>query len=111
MLQAHNARQSVQEYLDSIPSQSGVNALCAHCYPPAMRATGMGWASGIGRLGSVSGPIVGGTMLSLGFSVQSMFVAAALVGALSVFLVLLLDCRFRQIRDTASQATPITPLE
>jgi AAHS family 4-hydroxybenzoate transporter-like MFS transporter len=33
-------------------------------YPVVMRATGLGWALGIGRVGSIVGPTVGGMMLA-----------------------------------------------
>jgi AAHS family 4-hydroxybenzoate transporter-like MFS transporter len=67
-----------------VGGQSGVNAMGAYCYPTAMRTTGMGWANGIGRFGSVAGPIVGGALLSLDFGVQTVFFAAALAGTFSI---------------------------
>jgi AAHS family 4-hydroxybenzoate transporter-like MFS transporter len=92
-----------------VGGQSGVNALGAQCYPTAMRATGMGWASGIGRFGSVSEPLVGGAMLSLNFGVQSVFFAAALAGALSVVLVFLLGAGVKRHHDDPSDAVAPTP--
>jgi MFS transporter, AAHS family, 4-hydroxybenzoate transporter len=76
-----------------VGGQSGVNALGAYCYPTAMRTTGMGWASGIGRFGSVAGPIVGGALLSLGWGVQPVFFGAALAGVLSILAVGFLGSR------------------
>jgi AAHS family 4-hydroxybenzoate transporter-like MFS transporter len=67
-----------------VGGQSGVNAMGAYCYPTAMRTTGMGWASGIGRFGSVAGPILGGALLTLGWGVHVVFFGAALAGAFSV---------------------------
>ena len=67
-----------------VGGQSGVNAMGAYCYPTAMRTTGMGWANGIGRFGSVAGPIVGGALLSLDFGVQTVFFAAAMAGVISI---------------------------
>src|SRR5205085_2688245 len=40
----------------TVGSQIGLNALCAQLYPAAIRATGIGWALGIGRIGSIIGP-------------------------------------------------------
>ena len=40
--------------------QIGLNALSGIVYPTAMRSTGSGWAFGVGRIGSISGPIIGG---------------------------------------------------
>ena len=67
-----------------VGGQSGVNAMGAYCYPTAMRTTGMGWANGIGRLGSVAGPIVGGALLALDMGVHTVIFAAALVGIFSI---------------------------
>jgi AAHS family 4-hydroxybenzoate transporter-like MFS transporter len=47
-----------------IAAQGGLNALGAVLYPTRMRATGVGWAFGAGRMGSMVGPFVGGAMLA-----------------------------------------------
>ena len=46
--------------------QIGLNALCGTIYPTYMRAMGAGWALGIGRIGAMSGPIIGGYLLAMG---------------------------------------------
>jgi len=53
--------------------QVGMNAITGLLYPAAMRATGIGWAFGIGRVGAILGPIAGGFLISAGFSVSSLF--------------------------------------
>lgn len=55
--------------------QAGLNALAAEVYPIHMRATGVGCAVGIGRIGSISGPLVGGVLLQLHWSVSDVFLA------------------------------------
>jgi len=60
-----------------IGGQTVANALTAGCYPTMIRSTGIGWALGIGRLGSIVGPILGGFLLSFGGSVRGVFWAAA----------------------------------
>jgi MFS transporter, AAHS family, 4-hydroxybenzoate transporter len=55
-------------------SQVGANALTAAFYPTDCRATGVSWANGVGRLGSVVGSVAGGAMLSMGFTLPSLFV-------------------------------------
>lgn len=54
-------------------SQVGVNALAAGFYPTANRATGVAWANGVGRIGSVLGSMVGGVFLSSGLGLPAMF--------------------------------------
>ncbi|PTE01087.1 MFS transporter [Pandoraea apista] len=61
-----------------VGGQIGANALAARTYPTAIRGTGIGWALGIGRLGSIVGPIVGGVLLALHWDPQHLFMIAAL---------------------------------
>ncbi|KJK47485.1 major facilitator transporter [Lentzea aerocolonigenes] len=46
------------------------------------RATGIGWAAGIGRLGAISGPLLGGALLSAGLAYPWGFYAFAVIAAL-----------------------------
>jgi len=57
--------------------QGGINALSALAYPPAIRATGAGWALGAGHIGAIAGPLTGGGLLALGWRTQHIFVAIA----------------------------------
>lgn len=57
--------------------QHGINAVAGALYPPRIRATGAGWALGVGRLGQIGGPLVGGTLLELGWTPSDIFLAAA----------------------------------
>jgi AAHS family 4-hydroxybenzoate transporter-like MFS transporter len=69
--------------------QTGANALAASFYPTYIRSTGVGWALGIGRIGSIVGPIFGGIMLSLHWPLTTVFMAAAipsLVGSGAIIL-------------------------
>jgi MFS transporter, AAHS family, 4-hydroxybenzoate transporter len=58
-------------------SQGGVSALAAGFYPTAIRSTGIGWALGVGRMGSIVGPLLGGLLLQLDWSTQQIFLAGA----------------------------------
>jgi MFS transporter, AAHS family, 4-hydroxybenzoate transporter len=60
-----------------VGGQIAANALAAAFYPTSVRATGVGWALGIGRVGSIVGPLVGGMLLSMKWSAGSVFMAAA----------------------------------
>jgi AAHS family 4-hydroxybenzoate transporter-like MFS transporter len=71
-----------------VGGQIASNALTATYYPTSMRSTGIGWALGIGRIGSIVGPLVGGMMLSNKVTIQTLFVTAAvpaLCAALAAF--------------------------
>jgi len=67
-----------------------VNAYTANYYPAHMRATGLGWALGVGRLGAILGPIYGAFILASGWGLDAnfyAFAAPALVGAAAMVLV------------------------
>ena len=71
-----------------VGGQIAANALAATFYPTSVRATGVGWALGIGRVGSIIGPLVGGALLVMRWSTGSVFLAAAaaaLCAALAAF--------------------------
>jgi AAHS family 4-hydroxybenzoate transporter-like MFS transporter len=61
-----------------IGGQIAANALTATYYPTAIRSTGMGWALGVGRVGSIVGPLVGGAMLAARAGVDTLFTVAAI---------------------------------
>lgn len=56
----------------------GIIALAASVYPTAMRSTGLGWLSGVGRIGSLIGAVVGGLLLATGMPKEQLFYVAAL---------------------------------
>jgi AAHS family 4-hydroxybenzoate transporter-like MFS transporter len=49
-------------------AQVALNALAATLYPTAARASGVGWALGVGRFGAILGPLIAGTLLVQGAS-------------------------------------------
>src|ERR1700710_1992234 len=60
-----------------VGGQIAANGLAAGFYPTSVRATGVGWALGIGRVGSIVGPLVGGALLTAKWSTGSVVLAAA----------------------------------
>jgi MFS transporter, AAHS family, 4-hydroxybenzoate transporter len=75
-------------------AQGGLNALAASFYPTAIRSTGVGWALGAGRVGSIVGPVLGGIMLSVGWHPQQIFLAGA-IPSLSAAVSIMLTGRMR----------------
>jgi MFS transporter, AAHS family, 4-hydroxybenzoate transporter len=72
-----------------IGSQTGANAACGKLYPARMRTTGLGWALGVGRLGGIAAPALGGYLLSLGLPPRQIFLSAcgfALIAAVATAL-------------------------
>ena len=70
-----------------VGGQPAVNALAAHFYPTALRSTGVGWSLGIGRIGSISGPLLGGEMIKAGLDIQRILFyvgCSSLISALTI---------------------------
>jgi len=68
--------------------QSGINVVGALVYPTSLRANGSGWELGIGRIGSIVGPLVGA--LFVGMPVQNLYMWSALPfagGAIVCFVI------------------------
>jgi AAHS family 4-hydroxybenzoate transporter-like MFS transporter len=73
-----------------VGGQPAVNALAGHFYPTTLRSTGIGWSLGIGRIGSVIGPLVGGQLIAMNWSNAALFQAAAVPVLCSALLVIAL---------------------
>ncbi|MGE0113279.1 MAG: MFS transporter [Steroidobacteraceae bacterium] len=61
-----------------IGGQTAANAVAAMSYPTAARSTGVGWALGIGRVGSIIGPVLAGVLISKNVSIQNIFFLSAI---------------------------------
>jgi AAHS family 4-hydroxybenzoate transporter-like MFS transporter len=72
----------------SVGAHLGLSALAGELYPTFMRGTGVGWALGIGRFGSLISPVLGGFLLAWQWQVTSIFLAVALPAFLAALFVL-----------------------
>jgi AAHS family 4-hydroxybenzoate transporter-like MFS transporter len=59
-------------------AQGGLSAVAATFYPISIRSTGIGWCLGIGRIGSIVGPILGGVMLKLDWTPREILLAGSI---------------------------------
>jgi AAHS family 4-hydroxybenzoate transporter-like MFS transporter len=83
-----------------IGSQLGANAMVAALYPARIRSTGVGWALGVGRLGGIAGPAIGGALLGLGLPPKQIFLCAcipALIAATCTFLLTMKAARKAEV--------------
>lgn len=62
-----------------------IAAVASH-YPVHLRGTALGWALGVGRIGAVAAPQVGGLLLAAGLGVNSNFLAFAAAAAAAAIL-------------------------
>jgi MFS transporter, AAHS family, 4-hydroxybenzoate transporter len=67
--------------------QPGINALATSIYPTPLRATGVGWCLGIGRAGSIVGPMAAAQLIAHHFTNQMLFMFAAIPAALSALVI------------------------
>jgi AAHS family 4-hydroxybenzoate transporter-like MFS transporter len=74
-------------------SQTGANGTCGKLYPARMRTSGLGWALGIGRLGGIAAPVLGGYLLSLGLAPTRIFLSACLFALIAAAATALLVFR------------------
>lgn len=72
---------------------SGLYALIAAAYPTQMRATALGWTSGVGRLLAISGPAVGGFLLAGGYGQVPIALAFSIPLAIAAVAVLMVRLR------------------
>ena len=86
-------------------SQFALNALAATYYPPVIRATGVGWAYSIGRIGAILSPLAGGRILQMKvepFAILGMMIVPVLLCMAGVLM-------FRNIFQSEPVAsTPIS---
>lgn len=77
----------------SISTTLIMNAYISRYFPATARGTALGWALGFGRLGAISGPIVGGWLLQSGISLVWCFYVFALAGLLAAVAVFFIPPR------------------
>jgi AAHS family 4-hydroxybenzoate transporter-like MFS transporter len=76
-----------------IGSQTGANATAGSLYPARMRTCGIGWALGIGRLGGIAAPVLGGYLLSTGMKPPKIFLSACVFAVIAAAATALLKYR------------------
>jgi len=89
-----------------IGGQPGVNALSATYYPPSLRTTGVGWGLGVGRIGAIVGPYIGGVLLGREWGAQQLFWAAAVPALISTVTMVALLFTMRLPSTTAAAQRP-----
>ena len=74
-----------------IGSNSGLMGLATISYPADIRGTGLGWATGIGRSGSLLAPIIGGIMLTERWSVNAICTTNALLALVVILIIFIMQ--------------------
>jgi MFS transporter, AAHS family, 4-hydroxybenzoate transporter len=82
-----------------VGGQIGIIAATSTIYPAAVRTSGVGWALGIGRIGSVVGPFIGSALIANQLPVVELFAIGAVPAVIAGWSALWLgsfDTRRRQ---------------
>lgn len=72
----------------TIGTQILLYASVAQLYNLSVRSTGLGWASGVGRIGAIVGPTLGGVLLAQQMPLQQNFLIFAIPAAISTLAML-----------------------
>lgn len=68
-------------------------AYAAAFYPAAIRSTGVGFASGVGRAGGIVAPVIIGALVGMNLPLEQNFMAIGLAGFLGMIAVVLINHR------------------
>jgi MFS transporter, AAHS family, 4-hydroxybenzoate transporter len=66
-----------------VGSQPALNALSGAYYPTYIRSTGVGAGLGVGRIGAIVGPGIGGMFMAAHWTTRDIFLAASIPAAIS----------------------------
>ena len=80
-----------------VGGQLGANGLSSAKYPARMRTTGVGWALGMGRLGGIFGPGLGGFLLAQGWLAPHILLCACVTAAVAALCVMLMQLPAAQV--------------
>ena len=88
-----------------IGSSFCLGALAASYYPTEVRATGVGWCLGFGRVGSIISPILGGLALAAGWTNRDLFGVSAIPAVVACLAVFLLSIHGRRVTVSLAAMT------
>ncbi|MCM3726655.1 MFS transporter [Neobacillus cucumis] len=84
----------------TIGAQNIVQAYVSQYYPPYVRSTALGMASGIGRIGGMLGPLLGGFLLSISLPIHMNFIAFAIPGLIAALALALVPAKNAYIHES-----------
>lgn len=96
----------------TIGTQIVTYAYAGQFYPTAMRSTGIGWASGVGRSGAIIAPIAIGTLVGMALPLEQNFMAIAIPAVIATIAVALIkNSRSASARKDLPEAQIADPLK
>jgi len=92
----------------TIGTQNLANSYVSQFYPISIRSTGLGWALGIGRLGAVVGPMLGGFLLASSLALQLNFIVFAIPGVIAALAIFWIDRQPRKVKVPDQQVSSLS---
>lgn len=89
----------------TIGTQILLYANTAQFYPQAIRSTGLGWASGIGRTGAIVGPLLGGWLMAAALPLTMNFLVFAVPGLVAALAIGVFILRYSTSSKAAKSMT------
>lgn len=89
-------------------SQTGTLAVATLAYPSDIRATGLGWAYAIAKVGALLAPLTGGFLLSRNWTVSQLCSINALVGLFTAGILFILQKQHAADGTQAGEAAVVT---
>lgn len=90
----------------TIGTQIVTYAYAGQFYPMAVRSTGIGWASGVGRSGAILAPIVIGTLVGMALPLQQNFLAISIPAVIAAIAIACIRHGRSASAVSASSAAP-----
>lgn len=87
-----------------VGAQSLVQVYIAQFYPVHARSTALGAIMGLGRIGAILGPLLGGYLLSLSLPISVVFTAFAIPGVCSFLAIAMVQNRYSHDRASCGLA-------
>jgi MFS transporter, AAHS family, 4-hydroxybenzoate transporter len=94
-------------YFFIIGDQNILNAMSGQIYPSKIRATGSGWAIGVGRIGGIVGPYIAGWLVEFHWTPNDLFMVAGIPTLATAAVVFLLANAMRETPREAALAAEV----
>lgn len=94
----------------TIGAQNIVQAYVSQYYPPYIRSTALGMASGMGRMGGMVGPLLGGFLLSIALPTEMNFIIFAIPGVIAAIALAIIPEKHNYMNNQTTESSENTQI-
>ncbi|RLL46896.1 MFS transporter [Oceanobacillus piezotolerans] len=91
----------------TVGTQNLTHSYTSQFYPITMRSTALGWALGVGRIGGILGPAIGGILLASNLTLQLNFFIFAIPGIFAAFAVFIANQQGQNVNEEVPAAPQV----